>query len=91
MVEPTEEDILYQDGAVVDSVLLSADEMDGVGGANRTKILKDLVKDSRKIFRMVIIVRLAITIILTSYIIDSKQDKDQPALKKDRWINVLNI
>ena len=80
MVGPTEEDTLCQNGAVVDSVSLSADEMNGAGGADRTKILKDLVKDNRKIFRMVITV--AITIILTSYIIHHKSEEYPLALKR---------
>ena len=42
MTEPAAEDNLYHDGAIVNVVVLSSDEIDGAGGNNRTKILDDL-------------------------------------------------
>ena len=78
MAEPAAEDTLYHDGAVVNTVRLSADELDGAGANNRVKILDDLAEDSRKmgkIFRMVRTV--AITIISTFNIIDPKEDNRQ--------------
>ena len=78
MTEPAAEDILYHDGAIVNSVMLSADELDGAGSNNRTKILDDLVEDSRKVGKIFRMVRtLAITIISTFNIIDPKEDNKQ--------------
>ena len=76
----SQEDVLYHDGEVENSVVLSADELDGAGLLARTKILDELIKDCTiigRIFRMV--KTTAINIICTLKLIDmTQQDKQKP-------------
>ena len=76
----SEEDALYNDGEVENSVVLSMDELDGAGKSARVKILDELIEDSRivgRIFRMV--KTTAINIICTLNLIDlTQQDKQKP-------------
>ena len=68
---------MYHDGCIIDSVVLSHDELDGQGKLSRTKILDDLIKDctvTGRIFRMV--KTTCIQLICTLNLIDQNPNRE---------------